>query len=471
MYCENCGSNVSDNTKKCPYCGAFQTEDDAHEENAFPSVDQEQDSIHSEKTSPLAEDSTSASDTSGVEVLNTPQHTTAKPAAPIPTIPSETPLPHSFCTYCGQSIPQGVSACPYCAYPVKDNTVGTGTGPSPSGRASEAFNGAKNKINPKLVGLLLVGIVAALLMILLVVPSLFAKPEEGATDKNSPTAQQSQGTPSSQSEAVNQVESKNENKIEVQSGLANYSWADLGMIAQEIEQKASSRSDALKIAASYHLVGPEGAFSGETKTLELRNGETVDIFIVDVYHDKMADGKYAAFTFMAAECYGSKYMNAKKTNAGGWKGSDMREWLNSEVYSLFPVDLQSAICPVVKQTNNVGKTTSPSDVSGSTDNLWLFSWVECLGPISWNAGYDTDFIDKIDNEEGYQYEWFSQEGVAGKQGHSSLIRCKNGTSTESVWWMRSSAPNTDTSFGDMGPEVDNGGSASTPEGVVFGFCL
>lgn len=164
-------------------------------------------------------------------------------------------------------------------------------------------------------------------------------------------------------------------------------------------------------------------------------------------------------------------MNPTDSNSGGWKSSGMRAWLNGEVLQSFPDEMRSGVMAVSKLSNNAGKTTSPASVTETQDSVWLFSWVECLGPIAWNARSNQSYIDTVDNKEGSQYAWFKQQGVAGEQGHASLDRSVAGSSNPGVWWMRSSAPNVATSFGDMGPEVDNGGYASTAEGVVFGFCL
>lgn len=258
--------------------------------------------------------------------------------------------------------------------------------------------------------------------------------------------------------------------IAVKDSLEEYSWSDLGAIAQEIES-ATTQEDAMAIAKKYKIVNDAGALTGQTKRLQMTDGSAVDVFVVGILHDQTPSGRKAGLTFMTAACYTTRPMNGVSTNNGGWKGSDMRNWLNSDVEALMPTELQSAIVAVQKQTNNVGATHSTSSVTETTDSLWLFSWRECLGDIAWNVNADTAYIDRIDNREGMQYEWFVQQGVAGVQGHPALVRGVGPQRAESAWWMRSSAPNTSTSFGDMGPALDNGGVASTPEGVVFGFCL
>lgn len=157
------------------------------------------------------------------------------------------------------------------------------------------------------------------------------------------------------------------------------------------------------------------------------------MFIVDVFKDKGSSGRSAAFTFMTSGIFAEHPMNPTDSNSGGWKSSGMRAWLNGEVLQSFPDGMRSGVMAVSKLSNNAGKTTSPSSVTETQDSVWLFSWVECLGPIAWNARSNQSYIDTVDNKEGSQYAWFKQQGVAGEQGHASLDRSVAGSSNPGVW--------------------------------------
>ena len=321
-----------------------------------------------------------------------------------------------------------------------------------------------------------VATVAAVCAVLVIAVAVFAVPRiiEAVGGSSSETASRQQTDQQVQQQSDGAQGSATENavsqQVQVKSGISEYSWADLSNIAAEIERTAKNRDDAVKMAASYNLVRSDGSFTGEAKTLQTSMGN-VDVFIVDVFKDKDSSGRNAAFTFMTSGIFAEHPMNSTASNSGGWKSSGMRAWLNGDVLKSFPDEMRSNVMPVSKLSNNAGKTTSPASVTETQDSVWLFSWVECLGPIAWNKGSNQSYIDTVDNKEGSQYAWFKQQGVAGEQGHASLDRSIAGSSNPGVWWMRSSAPNVATSFGDMGPEVDNGGYASTAEGVVFGFCL
>lgn len=340
-------------------------------------------------------------------------------------------------------------------------------------RATGSGNAGNQGLGAGAIVGIVVGAVAVVAIVALGVAFAMGAFSGGDNKKEaeSTTAEQTQSSESSSSEAGS-TEQAQSNEIAVKAKLSEYSWSDLAKIADKIETEAKTRDEAIKIAASYNLVKSDGTMTGDTKTLETGVGST-DIFIADVYVDKLASStsKCAAFTFVGANILTTHAMNATATNSGGWSKSGMRTWLNGTVVNSFPADLEKATKQVVKMTNNTGKSQSTTCVTQTTDKVWLLSWMECLGPISWNEGADTSYIDNIDNQEGVQYAWFKQQGVEGEQGHDSLIRSASGSSEEGVWWMRSSAPNTSTSFGDMGPEIDNGGTASTAEGVVIGFCI
>ena len=414
-----------------------------------------------------------------------------------------------FCVSCGSELPEDAQFCQECGTPVEPPEFVPSTGDANASTAStasetavippvsgptsgvQAFDPAMNGVQGNgasayravnagdaskrqlskgaIAGIVVAAVVVVVLVAVGVAAALGAFSSHESTKSETVTV--SQESDSSKSDSSSS-DSKSSQTVKVKQKLADYSWADLVKIADEIESKASNRNDAIKIAAGYNLVKSDGTMTGDKKTLETSAGST-DVFIVDIYVDKLSasTSKCAAFTFGGSDILTTHAMNSSATNSGGWSKSTMRDWLNNTVSASFPTDLKTAVKQVVKKTNNTGKSTSTSCVTESNDKVWLFSWVECLGPISWNTGASTSYIDEIDNQEGSQYAWFKQQGVAGEQSHSALVRCARGSSTEGVWWMRSSAPNTSTSFGDMGPEIDNGGTASTSEGVVIGFCL
>ena len=116
-------------------------------------------------------------------------------------------------------------------------------------------------------------------------------------------------------------------------------------------------------------------------------------------------------------------------------------------------------------------------MSTTSDRIWLFSQTELYGPITWNQGYDTEYVDTVLNREGTQYQLFAEAGIEGvattdKKGILKKYVTVNGKQELSNWWVRSPTPNREDGFGDVDNGApDNGGTATAVQGVVLGFCL
>ena len=96
-------------------------------------------------------------------------------------------------------------------------------------------------------------------------------------------------------------------------------------------------------------------------------------------------------------------MNAGPSNAGGWEKSEARAWLANEVLPSFPDDLEKAITPVEKTTNNLGNADAenPSaSLSVTDDALWIPSAAEIWGQdIAWFTD-DQAWCNDVLAEEG-----------------------------------------------------------------------
>ena len=266
-------------------------------------------------------------------------------------------------------------------------------------------------------------------------------------------------------------------EVVVKTALTDYSWRDLSAIAEKVKA-CSSEAEAIELAKNYHLIDSSGTLTGSSIPIAMADGTTLDIELVGIFHDDKSDGSgKAGLTFMTSNAYCSHPMNEASTNAGGWRSSDMRAWLNSTVFDGMPEALRSLIVPVDKPTNNVGRTESGDSVSTTSDRIWLFSQTELYGPITWNQGYDTEYVDTVLNREGTQYQLFAEAGIEGvattdKKGILKKYVTVNGKQELSNWWVRSPTPNREDGFGDVDNGApDNGGTATAVQGVVLGFCL
>ena len=165
--------------------------------------------------------------------------------------------------------------------------------------------------------------------------------------------------------------------VAVQDSVNNYSWKDLKSIANEIAA-AQDDSAATEIAKKYHLVGDDGNLSSASyKNID----DTFKAYIVGFNHDDRSDGKgKAGITFLIADASPAKLaMNKDGSNMGGWKDSDLRKSIRTEVNWCLPQDLKSNIVRVKKLSNNAGVTTDPSSVTSTDETVWLPSMVELIG--------------------------------------------------------------------------------------------
>lgn len=151
--------------------------------------------------------------------------------------------------------------------------------------------------------------------------------------------------------------------------------------------------------------GAADAFSdGDEITQELTNGRTATFVVLAVNHYQ--DGE---IVLRSKDCIGAlRPMNRRGTNKGGWKASDLREYMNSDEFKgLFPEDMLAVISP--KKTVQIinGETVECEDI------FWLPSEYEAFGKEIYGKynGQDKQFPhyadrrNRIINDQNGDYEW------------------------------------------------------------------
>lgn len=263
--------------------------------------------------------------------------------------------------------------------------------------------------------------------------------------------------------------------IEAKDSLADYGWDELSIIAKEMTRQ-SSRDAAIEIAKEYNLVDSEGHMIPDaTKEAELVGLGTVQMRLVDVYHDNLANGEgKAGMSFMGASLAFSHNMNDADENTGGWESSEMRLWLNATIFKALDEDLRNSIVYVDKLSDNAGYANDASSVTSTIDTLWLPSMVEIIGPIAWTWPSDPDNSDgynAVANAEGSQYALFSEMGVEALAPNAGLVLEASEGPIE--WWERSCSPSNNLKFRAVTVDGDPTGVkvASHDLGVCLGFCL
>ena len=217
-----------------------------------------------------------------------------------------------------------------------------------------------------------------------------------------------------------------------------YTWEELSTISDEIA--AAGGGDAsVAVAASYGLVNEDGSLTGEVCHITLNDGTQVGLVIAGICHDSLTGGGTAGLTLVSDAAIALKPMNANGDNAGGWEGSDLRSWLATDGMALLPEDVRQVVRPVDKHTNNTGSAWDASQVTVTSDSLWIPSATEVCGTIDW---YATEYPpaysywDDVANAEGTQYQLFREGGVYS-HGDPSGILARTWQGSAVPWWYRS----------------------------------
>lgn len=102
---------------------------------------------------------------------------------------------------------------------------------------------------------------------------------------------------------------------------------------------------------------------------------SADIEIIAYNHDDLADGSgKATLTFFCKDLPNlTKSMNKDATNEGGWEASEMRTFVNGELFDGMPEELKNIIKPVYKISD--GGLNNKTLIT-TTDKLWLASYDE-----------------------------------------------------------------------------------------------
>lgn len=208
-----------------------------------------------------------------------------------------------------------------------------------------------------------------------------------------------------------------------------------------------------KNASNQWVIGDDVWFEiGDEKTINLLNGETLTLQIIDFSHDTDAEGSTLPFTFATKELLATdKRMNPSSTgNAGGWANSEMYSYIQGTVWDWIPDEWKMIITPAVKKSTEGGQSTN---ILSSTDNLFLLSYSE--------VGFGTT---APYGDEGTPYPFFSN--------NTSRKKYKVGSTSAANWWLRSPYPSISASFYcvNFGGNSTNS-SASTSYGVCFAFCV
>ena len=120
-------------------------------------------------------------------------------------------------------------------------------------------------------------------------------------------------------------------------------------------------------------------------------------------------------------------------NVDGWPASEMRTYVNTDIYNALPEELRNAIIDTTVVSGH-GSTSGETNFT-STDKLYLLSTKEV-----WNGGtgYDTA------EAETRQLDYYANNGVT-TSNYSSAIK-KDSLGIASSWWLRTARSWNSNSF-------------------------
>ena len=119
-------------------------------------------------------------------------------------------------------------------------------------------------------------------------------------------------------------------------------------------------------------------------------------------------------------------------NKGGWPASEMRTYVNGDIYNALPTDLKGAI---INTTVVSGYGKNDSSNFTSTDKLYLLSPHEVWRDVDGNSSDGINYYDKSYNNTR-QLDYYSYVTTSS---YEDAIKKNNGTNE--TWWLRSAYSN------------------------------
>ena len=201
----------------------------------------------------------------------------------------------------------------------------------------------------------------------------------------------------------------------------------------DVNPVSFANDDWATIAAAVKSGAYEGKYNvGDTKEVDLGSlgKHTVRVANTSTPSNECGQEGFSktacGFVVEFADIITIHVMNSTSTNAGSWPASEMRTYLNNDVYSALPPDLQVVITDT-KVVSGHGK--SDPDNFTTTDKLYLLSTAEVWAQGTSNTiNYDTG------RDNTRQLDYYT--GVT-TNNYSKAIKQLNGTNN--YWLLRTAS--------------------------------
>ena len=190
------------------------------------------------------------------------------------------------------------------------------------------------------------------------------------------------------------------------------------------------------IVANVRLGNTDNYNVGDTKTVDMGTLGTHTLRIAN--KSTPTECSTAGFSQTAcgfvlefADVIRTHVMNSDSTNVGGWPASEMRTYINSNIYNNLPTALKDAIIDTSVVSGH-GSTSGETNFT-STDKLYLLSTHEVWENADDNTSRGLDYYDTAYNSTR-QLDYYAGQNVT-TSSYSGAIKQNNGSNV--IWWLRS----------------------------------
>ena len=169
------------------------------------------------------------------------------------------------------------------------------------------------------------------------------------------------------------------------------------------------------------------------------------------------------FVLEFADIITTHVMNYTNTNVGGWPASELRTYVNSDIYNALPSELKTGIINTTVVSGH-GSTSGESNFT-STDKLYMLSTHEVYEDIDGDTSSGIDYFDTAYNNTR-QLDYYKNLGVTTS---NYLGAKKKNNGSNSTWWLCSAESANPHYFYYVVHYGGTGSSAYSPIGVSPAF--
>ena len=245
---------------------------------------------------------------------------------------------------------------------------------------------------------------------------------------------------------VTLVSSTNTKPIPAPVSFADDSWE---IIAANVQEKKDATASVYSVGSEKEVkIDIDNNGTDESYKVRIANNSNYDSDCKDNDGNALTSQTACGFVVEFVDIIERRGMNSTNTNAGGWPGSAMYQYLNGTydsdakkwnrtdtLYSKLPSDLRSVIADTTVISGHGKEDTGTRDGNfESTDKLYLLSAGEIYSNCLTGNCYDTASYPYNGSGATTTRQLDYYNGVTTGVNYERAIKQRGGTA--SVWWLR-----------------------------------